>query len=132
MKPKNLQITLPEYELPAHVEPVGVTFYKAKQFPKKYHNQLFVAENGSWNRSSKVGYQIVWLQLENNKVIGRNTLVSFLDGEFPVARPYSLAIGHDGAMYISDDLKGNLYRLFYKDQQQIEKQSSQEQETDHE
>ena len=132
IKPKNLKITLPEYELPAHVEPVGVKFYKAKQFPEKYHNQLFVAENGSWNRSSKVGYQIVWLQIENNKVIGRNTLVSFLDGEFPVARPYSLAIGHDGAMYISDDLKGNLYRLFYKDQQVEKQSSSQEQDMDHE
>ncbi|MBM7070659.1 PQQ-dependent sugar dehydrogenase [Shewanella sp. 202IG2-18] len=131
IKPKNLQITLPEYELPAHVEPIGVKFYKAKQFPEKYHNQLFVAENGSWNRSSKVGYQIVWLQLENNKVISRNTLVSFLDGEFPVARPYSLAIAQDGAMYISDDLKGNLYRLFYKGQKE-EQQSSQEQDLDNE
>lgn len=116
-KPKGLTVTAPEYELPAHVEPTGAQFYRGTQFPKKYHNQLFIAENGSWNRSSKVGYQIVWLEIENNKVVKRNTLVSFLDGEFPVARPYSLAIGHDGAMYISDDLKGNVYRLFYKDPQ---------------
>ncbi|MCL1078328.1 L-sorbosone dehydrogenase [Parashewanella spongiae] len=113
-KPKSLTITLPTFELPAHVEPVGVRFYRGTQFPEKYHDQLFVAENGSWNRSSKVGYQVVWLEVENNKVVKRNTLISFLDGAFPVARPYSLAIGHDGAMYISDDLKGNIYRLFYK------------------
>lgn len=113
-RPKNLNITVPEYELPAHVKPAGVRFYRGKQFPVKYRNQLFVAENGSWNRSSKVGFQVVWLELKDNHVVKRNTLVSFLDGAFPVARPYSLAVGQDGALYISDDLKGNIYRLFYK------------------
>lgn len=55
------------------------------------------------------------LKLENDQVVSRETIVSFLDGEFPVARPYALLSGEDGAMYISDDLKGNLYRLFYRD-----------------
>ncbi|MFV0596865.1 PQQ-dependent sugar dehydrogenase [Shewanella sp.] len=114
-KPKNLKITVPVYELPAHVAPTGLAFYRGKQFPEIYHNQLFVAENGSWNRSSKVGYQIVMLKLENEQVVSRETVVSFLDGEFPVARPYALLSGGDGSMYISDDLKGNLYRLFYRD-----------------
>ncbi|TRY15802.1 PQQ-dependent sugar dehydrogenase [Shewanella hanedai] len=114
-KPKNLKITLPNFELPAHVAPMGLHFYRGKQFPEKYHNQMFVAENGSWNRSSKIGYQVVMLEIENNKVVNRSTLISFLDGEFPVARPYSLLTAPDGAMYISDDLKGNIYRLFYKE-----------------
>jgi glucose/arabinose dehydrogenase len=39
--------------------------------------------------------------------------LSFLDGEFPVARPFDVINAPDGAMYISDDLKGNVYRLFY-------------------
>ncbi|WP_133408679.1 PQQ-dependent sugar dehydrogenase [Parashewanella tropica] len=114
-QPANLAVKAPEYELPAHVEPVGMLFYQANQLPKKYHNQLFIAENGSRHRSSKVGYQVVWLKVENDKILSRQTLMSFLDGGFPVARPYSLATGKDGAMYISDDLKGNVYRLFYKD-----------------
>lgn len=114
-KPKNLKITLPNFELPAHVAPMGLHFYRGKQFPEKYHNQMFVAENGSWNRSSKIGYQVVMLEIENNKVTNRSSLISFLDGEFPVARPYSLLTAPDGAMYISDDLKGNIYRLFYKE-----------------
>ncbi len=114
-KPKNLKITQPNYELPAHVAPMGLHFYRGQQFPAKYHNQMFVAENGSWNRSSKIGYQIVMLEVEDQQVVKRSTLVSFLDGEFPVARPYALLTAPDGAMYISDDLKGNIYRLFYKD-----------------
>jgi len=113
-KPKNLKVTVPVYELPAHVAPTGLAFYRGDKFPEIYHNQLFVAENGSWNRSSKVGYQVVMLKLENQQVVGRETIVSFLDGEFPVARPYALLSADDGAMYISDDLKGNVYRLFFK------------------
>lgn len=113
-KPKNLKVTVPIYELPAHVAPTGLAFYRGTQFPEMYHNQLFVAENGSWNRSSKVGYQVVMLKLENQRVVSRETVVSFLDGEFPVARPYALLSADDGTMYISDDLKGNVYRLFFK------------------
>ncbi|WP_108945448.1 PQQ-dependent sugar dehydrogenase [Shewanella halifaxensis] len=114
-KPKNLKVVAPNYELPAHVGAKGLHFYRGSQFPERFHNQMFVAENGSWNRSSKVGYQVVMLTIESGQVIKRSTVVSFLDGEFPVARPYSLVTAPDGAMYISDDLKGNIYRLFYKD-----------------
>ncbi|MPY25207.1 L-sorbosone dehydrogenase [Shewanella psychropiezotolerans] len=114
-KPKNLKITLPNFELPAHVSPMGLHFYRGQAFPAKYHNQMFVAENGSWNRSSKIGYQVVMLEIEQQKVVKRSTVVSFLDGGFPVARPYALLTAPDGAMYISDDLKGNIYRLYYKD-----------------
>ncbi|MCL1148230.1 PQQ-dependent sugar dehydrogenase [Shewanella sp. 10N.261.52.F9] len=114
-KPKNLKVVAPNYELPAHVGAKGMHFYRGSQFPERYHNQMFVAENGSWNRSSKVGYQVVMLEIQEGDVIKRSTVVSFLDGEFPVARPYSLVTAPDGAMYISDDLKGNVYRLFYKE-----------------
>ncbi len=119
-RPENLKITLPKYELPAHVAPMGMHFYRGEQFPQKYHQQMFVAENGSWNRSSKIGYQIVMLTIEDNEVVKRSTVVSFLDGEFPVARPHSLVTAPDGAMYISDDLKGNIYRLYYKNNQNTE------------
>ncbi|MCE9687043.1 PQQ-dependent sugar dehydrogenase [Shewanella sp. AS16] len=124
-KPKNLKVTAPVFELPAHVAPTGMAFYRGKQFPEKYHQQLFVAENGSWNRSSKVGYQIVMLDVADNQVLSRHTVVSFLDGEFPVARPYAVINAPGGAMYISDDLKGNVYRLYYKG---IEPVAPQEQE----
>ncbi|MGI2015000.1 PQQ-dependent sugar dehydrogenase [Shewanella oncorhynchi] len=127
-KPKNLKITLPMYELPAHVAPTGLAFYRGNQFPDIYHNQLFVAENGSWNRSSKVGYQVVMLKIEDQKVVSRETVVSFLDGEFPVARPFALLSASDGAMYISDDLKGNVYRLFYKGDSTEETQELEENE----
>ncbi|GGP65793.1 PQQ-dependent sugar dehydrogenase [Shewanella saliphila] len=117
-KPKNLNVIVPEFELPAHVAPTGLSFYRGEQFPERYRNQIFVAENGSWNRSSKVGYQIVMLEIEDDKVNKRETVVSFLDGEFPVARPFDVINAPDGSMYISDDLKGNIYRLFYNTAEQ--------------
>ncbi|MCL1097729.1 PQQ-dependent sugar dehydrogenase [Shewanella gelidii] len=113
-KPTGLKVEAPEYELPAHVAPMGLHFYRGESFPERYHGQMFIAENGSWNRSSKVGYQVVMLTLKDNQVVQRETVVSFLDGEFPVARPHSILTAPDGAMFISDDLKGNVYRLFYK------------------
>lgn len=123
-KPQNLKITLPVFELPAHVGATGLHFYRGTQFPERYHNQLIVAENGSWNRSSKVGYQVVMLTLDAQKdkteVVSRETLVSFLDGEFPVARPFDLITAADGAVFISDDLKGNIYRLYYKQSEQLQ------------
>ncbi len=117
-KPDNLNISEPEFELPAHVKPTSLMFYEGEQFPERYHHQLFVAENGSWNRSSKIGYQVVMLTVDGDQVIDRERVISFLDGEFPVARPYDLINAPDGAMFISDDLKGNVYRFFYKEPEQ--------------
>ena len=62
------------------------------------------------------------LSLDNSQakttILQRETVVSFLDGEFPVARPFDLLTAPDGGIYISDDLKGNIYRLFYKASEQ--------------
>ncbi|WP_258405028.1 PQQ-dependent sugar dehydrogenase [Shewanella psychrotolerans] len=126
-KPKSLKAIPPVFELPAHVAPMGLAFYRGMQFPDKYHDQMFVAENGSWNRSSKIGYQVTMLTIEDNEITNRQTVVSFLDGEFPVARPYGLLNSPDGAMYISDDLKGNVYRLFYKGNTAEESEASEQQ-----
>lgn len=126
-KPKGLKVTPPVFELPAHVAPMGLQFYRGKQFPAKYHEQMFVAENGSWNRSSKIGYQVTMLTLAGDEIVDRQTVVSFLDGEFPVARPYALLSAPDGAIYISDDFKGNVYRLFYKDNGVNESEPSEKQ-----
>ncbi|ASJ95568.1 L-sorbosone dehydrogenase [Shewanella marisflavi] len=126
-KPKGLKVTRPVFELPAHVAPMGLEFYRGNSFPEKYREQLFVAENGSWNRSSKIGYQVTMLTLEGQQISKRQTVVSFLDGEFPVARPYDLIMAPDGAMYISDDLKGNVYRLFYKENASEESEASEQQ-----
>src|SRR5206468_94619 len=54
--------TPPSFELPPHVAALGMTFYTGTMFPADYRNQIFIAEHGSWNRTSKVGYQVIFVR----------------------------------------------------------------------
>jgi glucose/arabinose dehydrogenase len=56
-KPDDLMITIPKLEMPAHVAALGMRFYEGNMFPYPYKNNVFIAEHGSWNRYSKVGYR---------------------------------------------------------------------------
>jgi glucose/arabinose dehydrogenase len=104
----------PAVKLGAHVTPLGITFYTGNKFPKKYQNQLFVAEHGSWNRSQKSGYRIGMVKLKNSKVIGYETFVSgWLQGQSAWGRPAYTLIMPDGSMLISDDRAGAIYRVSY-------------------
>jgi len=104
----------PAVQLGAHVAPLGITFYTGNKFPKKYQNQLFVAEHGSWNRSQKSGYLVGMAKLQNSKVIGYETFVSgWLQGQSAWGRPAYTLIMPDGSMLISDDRAGAIYRVSY-------------------
>jgi glucose/arabinose dehydrogenase len=86
-------------------------------FPEPYHNQAFIAEHGSWNRSSKVGYRVTVVTLEGNKAISYEP---FIDGWLDEAaqeafgRPVDLLLLEDGSMLISDDVGDAIYRVTYK------------------
>jgi len=60
-RPK-IDFQLPEYEFQAHVAALGMRFYTADHFPERYHGGIFVAQHGSWNRSRKVGYRVVFFE----------------------------------------------------------------------
>ncbi|HEX6799636.1 MAG TPA: hypothetical protein VF116_18150, partial [Ktedonobacterales bacterium] len=78
---------------------------------------LFVADHGSWNRSVPTGYKVVFLPLDaHGNVTGapQDFATGWLQGDGKVlGRPAGLAIGPDGALYISDDATGNIYRIAY-------------------
>ena len=57
----------PILELGAHVAPTGITFYEGDMFPAKMRNNLFIALHGSWNRSEKVGYKVIRVELDENE-----------------------------------------------------------------
>ncbi len=104
----------PAIQLGAHVAPLGISFYTGQTFPKKYFNQLFVAEHGSWNRSQKSGYRVGMAKIQNSKVIGYETFVSgWLQGQSAWGRPAYTLIMPDGSMLISDDRAGAIYRVSY-------------------
>lgn len=111
----NGKFTPPSWEYQAHVAPLGMMFYIGDMFPKEYKNSPFVALHGSWNRSSKVGYKVVNMRLDNNLVIAENDFVTgWLKDEEVLARPNDIIMLNDGSLLISDDGFGKIFRVSYK------------------
>ena len=100
----------------AHSAPLGLAFYNATQFPQQYHG-LFVAFHGSWNRSVPTGYKVVFIPLDaTGQIAGPAQDFAtgwLLDNNTALGRPVGLAVGPDGALYISDDKAGMIYRITY-------------------
>lgn len=114
-KGKNQQdYEAPMLKLGAHVAPLGIHFYLGQQFPKAYQKQLFVAEHGSWNRSTKAGYKVGLVTLDKSKVISYQPFVSgFMKNEKTLGRPVALAELADGSLLVSDDFAHRIYRVSY-------------------
>ncbi|CAA0104008.1 Cytochrome c5 [BD1-7 clade bacterium] len=107
-------VTPPVFELPAHVAPLGVHFYRGSMFPKSYRNKLLIAEHGSWNRTSKVGYRISTLNIKNEKASDYKPLINgWLQGESAWGRPVAFLELPDGSLLISDDKADVIYQLRY-------------------
>ncbi len=106
----------PVQQLGAHVAPLGVKFHSGKMFPELYKNHAFIAEHGSWNRSSKVGYKISMVKLDDNEAVSYETFIDgWLDEESQerFGRPVDLLFLKDGSMLISDDFGDAIYRVSY-------------------
>lgn len=104
----------PEVKLNAHVAPLGIRFYTGKQFPANYRRQLFVAEHGSWNRSTKIGYRVLLVRTDGKRAISVKPFATgWLKGEKTLGRPVDFLNMPDGSLLISDDFKGVIYRITY-------------------
>lgn len=110
-------VLAPEIELQAHSAPLGLVFYDGSAFPAEYQGDLFVAFHGSWNRSRPTGYKVVRIPIEDGRVAGpaEDFVWGWLSAfGFVTGRPVGLAVGPDGALYISDDYAGTIYRVVYQ------------------
>ncbi|PYN75128.1 MAG: sorbosone dehydrogenase [Candidatus Rokuibacteriota bacterium] len=105
----------PALELGAHVAALGMCFYTGSSFPAYYRNQIFIAEHGSWNRSSPAGYRVTLIRLKDDRPV---TYEPFADGWrlglLTWGRPVDVLVAADGALLISDDYAGAIYRVSYK------------------
>lgn len=112
-KINNIVTTPPQWELPAHVAALGMRFYTGKSFPEYYRNGIFIAEHGSWNRSSKIGYRITFVKIEDSSAVSYEV---FADGwminEEVWGRPADIEILKDGSLIVSDDLGGKIFRIY--------------------
>jgi glucose/arabinose dehydrogenase len=106
---------------PAHWAPNALVFYTGKMFPQNYQGGAFIAFHGSWNRAPEPqgGYNVVFQPMADGKASGPYQV--FADGfagprkEPGLAehRPSGLAVGPDGALFISDDQRGRIWRVVY-------------------
>jgi glucose/arabinose dehydrogenase/mono/diheme cytochrome c family protein len=107
---------------PAHWAPNGMALYDKLQFPARYRHGVFIAFHGSWDRAPypQSGYNVVFQGLAGNHAAGGCEI--FADGfagalESPgqaAHRPDGVAVGPDGALYVSDDVRGRIYRIVYR------------------
>ena len=106
--------TAPAVEFGAHTAPLGVHFYRGEQFPERYRKGTFVAQHGSWNRSKKIGYQVLWVPITGKQAGEPEVFLSgFLDGETTLGRPVDFAEMADGSLLVSDDFADAIYRIRY-------------------
>jgi glucose/arabinose dehydrogenase len=111
--------TPPTLKLGAHIAPLGMRFYTGKMFPAEYQNNIFIAMHGSWNRSTKQGYNVTRVTFDaKGKAKMRPFLTGFLQDEKadpPMwGRPVDVLQMRDGSLLVSDDYNGILYRVSYK------------------
>lgn len=105
----------PIFELGAHVAPTGVSFYSGNMFPSYMKNNLFIALHGSWNRSEKVGYKVLRVELdENDNIISSSDFISgWLKNGKVSGRPSAPLVLNDGSMLLSDDKANVIYRISF-------------------
>lgn len=105
----------PAQKLGPHVAALGMRFYTGAMFPPQYKNRIFIAEHGSWNRSTPIGYRVSMVTLDGNRASHYETfLEGFLDGRQAWGRPVDVQVMPDGALLVSDDLGGAIYRITYE------------------
>lgn len=108
----------PALQLDAHVAPLGIKFYTGNMFPSEYKGKAFIAEHGSWNRSKKVGYRIMMVNIEDGEAVSTEP---FIDGwldeveQKATGRPVDILLLKDGSMLISDDYGDAIYRVSYNE-----------------
>lgn len=104
----------PALKLGAHVAALGMRFYTGNRFPRNYRGAIFIAQHGSWNRSSKVGYRVMAVRVDGDKVLDYTPfLTGFEKDETSWGRPVDVQPLPDGSLLVSDDQAGAIYRVTY-------------------
>lgn len=107
--------TPPARNLGPHVAALGMRFYTGTMFPPEYRKQIFVAEHGSWNRSTPIGYRVMLVTLDaSGKVTDyRPFAQGWLQGRQAWGRPADVLVMPDGALLVSDSRADVIYRISY-------------------
>jgi len=105
---------VPDVLVQSHSAALGLCFYTGKQFPAEYQGHIFVAAHGSWNRSKRTGYKVIRIPVSSGVAAGyyEDFMVGFVNNDGDVwGRPVGVAVAKDGALLVSDDASGTIWRV---------------------
>jgi glucose/arabinose dehydrogenase len=108
------KVTTPDVLVEAHSASLGLTFYQGSNFPAEYRGDAFAAEHGSWNRSKRTGYKVIRILLKDGVPTGEyeDFATGFVINDSEVwGRPVGIAVAHDGALLVSEDGNGTIWRI---------------------
>jgi glucose/arabinose dehydrogenase len=112
------KVTVPDVLMQAHSAPLQILFYEGDNFPAGYKGSAFVTLHGSWDRSRRTGYKVVRLLFDNaGKPTGEyeDFMTGFVISDKQVwARPVGLAVAQDGALFVSEDGNGTIWRVTHQ------------------
>ncbi len=114
------KVIVPDVLLQSHMASLDLTFYDGDRFPDQYQHDAFAAEHGSWNRARRVGYKVIRIPMKDGKASGEyeDFLVGFVTKDGNVwGRPVGVAVAKDGALMVTDDASGTIWRVAYTGKQ---------------
>jgi glucose/arabinose dehydrogenase len=110
------KVIVPDVLLQSHSASLGMTFYTGSKFPVTYRGGAFASEHGSWNRARRTGYKVIHVPVKNGVPTGEyeDFVTGFVTPEGNVwGRPVDVTTGKDGALYVTDDGGGIVWRVRY-------------------
>jgi glucose/arabinose dehydrogenase len=110
------KVITPDVLLQPHFASLEMNFYEGSQFPAEYKGDAFAAEHGSWNKSSRAGYEVIRVPLRDGQATGEyeDFLTGFTTSDGHVwGRPVGVTVGKDGSLFVTDDGSGSIWQVSY-------------------
>lgn len=112
------KVLTPDVLVQPHMASLGIAFYPETHanFPAPYDGDGFAAEHGSWNRARRGGYEVIRIPMKHGEATGEyeDFLTGFVTKDGQVwGRPVGVAVGHEGALYVTDDGSRSVWRVSY-------------------
>ncbi|TJW77983.1 MAG: sorbosone dehydrogenase family protein, partial [Mesorhizobium sp.] len=112
------KVTVPDVLIQAHSAPLNIAFYEGDSLPADYKGDAFVTLHGSWNRNIRTGYKVVRLKFKDGRPTGEyeDFATGFVIADDAVwGRPVGVAVAKDGALILTEDGNGTIWRVTYGD-----------------